>query len=126
MHLQHVRTREGFLWQRAGLCMTFNEFVRTHPVEEVLAAVPRCENYIWVAVVDRSQHLVGNKARHPIHQPRTLSKSFFERISELRRDVDTIGDSDHFGGLPLFDDTTTRHREVITLTRPSMALILIV
>src|SRR5256885_2390693 len=75
--------------------MTLNKFIRAHPSEKIFAAVPGRENYVWVAIVNRSQDLVGNKARHAVDQTRPLAKPLFEGSAVVRRDKDAIGDSDH-------------------------------
>src|SRR6266404_3128042 len=75
--------------------MALNELVRAHPVHKVLAAIPDGEHHVWVAIIDRTQHLIRNKTRHPVYQPGAFAKPLFERIAVLRRDIDTIGDSYH-------------------------------
>src|SRR5258708_964730 len=75
--------------------MALHEFVRAHPVHEILAAIPEGEDHVWVAIIDRTQHLIGNETRHSVHQLGALAKPLFERIAVLRRDIDTISDSYH-------------------------------
>src|SRR5882672_1745606 len=95
MNLQLVRPAEGLLRHGAGLSVTLNELVRAHPVKKVLAAVPGGEDYVWIAIVDRAQDLVGNKAGHAVHQSGAVSKPLFKCIGEFGRDIDAIGDSYH-------------------------------
>src|SRR5260370_21571430 len=75
--------------------MALHEFVRAHPVHKILATIPDGEYHVWVAIIDRTQHLIGNKTGHPVHQPGAFAKPLFERIAVLRRDMDTISDSYH-------------------------------
>src|SRR5258705_321030 len=80
--------------------MALNKLVRTHPVEKILAAIPYSENYIRVTVVDGTQHLVGNEARHFVNEPGTFAKSLLESIGVFLFHVDAIGNSYHFDSYP--------------------------
>src|SRR3981081_317469 len=78
VNLQLVRPGEGLFRHGAGLSVTLNELVRAHPVKKVLAAVPGSEDYVWVAIIDGAQHLIGNKAGHAVHQTGALAKPLFK------------------------------------------------
>src|SRR5258706_944391 len=105
MNFQLVWAGEGLFRHSAGLCMTLHELVRAHPVQKILAAIPGSENHVWVAIIYRTQDLVGNKTGHAIHQSGAFAKPLFERIAVFRRDIDSIGDSYHCEISLWLDDT---------------------
>src|ERR1700682_6321696 len=109
MNLELVRPGKGLFRHGAGLGVAFHELVRAHPVKKILAAIPDSKDHVWVAIVDRTEHLVGNKARHAVHQPGAFAKPLFERIAVLGRDIDTIGDSYHCVISLWCDDTRSWH-----------------
>src|SRR3982751_3483660 len=74
VHLKNVRPGEGLFWHSSGLRVSLNEFIRAHPVKEILPAVPYGEHYVRVALVYRAQNLIGDEAGHLIHQTRALTE----------------------------------------------------
>ncbi len=85
----------------AGLGVALHELIRAHPVKKIRAAIPDSEDHIRVAIVDRTQNLIGDKPRHGIDQSGAFAKSLFECVAVFGRDIDTIGDSYHCCNLPL-------------------------
>src|ERR1051325_2474477 len=100
MHLQYIRLKERFLRQRSGVCVSFQERIGAYPVHEILTAIPNSKDDIRFAFIDRPQHLVGNEARHLIHEPRAFAKPLFEGVSILLSDIDPISNSYHCARSP--------------------------
>jgi hypothetical protein len=75
--------------------VAFDEGVGAHPVEEILSGIPDGENYVWIAVVDGAEELVGDEAGHLVHESGTFAESLLEGVGVFLFDVDTIGDGYH-------------------------------
>src|SRR5258705_7677806 len=85
--------------------MSLNKLIRPHPVQKILTAVPKCEDHIGLAVVDRPQHVVGNKPGHFVDESGALAEPLLERVGIFLLDVDTISDSYHCFSVSLSYDT---------------------
>jgi hypothetical protein len=86
--------------------VSLHKLVGTHPVQKVLTAIPKCEYNIWLAFVDGTKDVIGNKSGHFVDEAGPISEALFEGIRIFWLNVDTIRDSYHFGVLPLLDDST--------------------
>jgi hypothetical protein len=85
--------------------MSLDKFVRSYPIEEVLAAIPDGEDHIGFALINGSQYQIGDKPGHLVHQTGPLAKSCLKSVPVIRTDVYAIGNCYH-SFLLATDDTT--------------------
>ena len=90
-----VRLCERFFGQRSRLGVSLAKFLRFDPIFKILARFPKRKYDVGVIVIDRTQHLVGDEAGHPVDESSAIAETFLKGFSIFGRDVDSICDSYH-------------------------------